>query len=559
MAGTPVWNSAAAQASPWIAPATPCMALWGSTPILVLFRTRLQPHAIFETAPVFVGAFTGGRDGLGNVLRPWVRHVLTHAATWQIPDYPMLVNNSWGSGMAVDDPLARRMIADSAELGLEMFHLDAGWFRGVGDWYADPKKFPQGIAPLADAAHSLGLKFGIWVNWAQAGTDVEPGALNVNDRETRDWLVADVPHGWQPEAFVGRTTDLGLPAAQMHAERELQRIVSSYKLDMLEHDGYVVTHNCARADHPHAPPPPGYSSVAKGSGIDLPDTANSTDVSYHAVRAYYETYSHLRQNHPELLLEICDDGGRMVDFGSAAHGDYFSITDSYDPLSNRRAFYDASHVLPPAMLEAYVQKWPTPSIENFRYMLRSGMMGWLTVMQDTNAWTPEQHSAAKQEFSLYKQELRPFIRDADLYHISKRPDGVRWDGIEYYDSAHARALVYAFRGTTPAETEHRFLLQGLEPNRQYRLHFQDGSAPDRMESGRALLIEGLSVSTQNPGQLRIDLYRPGKVMRVSFPGTPVVWQVVDFPVRGHLGNVGGTSFAQVRKTSRRMGVATVPA
>ncbi len=39
------------------------------------------------------------------------------------------------------------------------------------------------------------------------------------------------------------------------------------------------------------------------------------------------------------------------------------------------------------MLEAYVEKWPTPRIENFRYMLRSGMMGWLTIMLDTNAWT----------------------------------------------------------------------------------------------------------------------------------------------------------------------------
>ena len=96
----------------------------------------------------------------------------------------------------------------------------------------------------------------------------------------------------------------------------------------------------------------------------------------------------------------------MVDFGSAAHGDYFSITDTYDPLSNRRAFYDTSHVLPAAMLESYVEKWPTPRIENFRYMLRSGMMGWLTIMTDTNAWSPEQHADAKKEIDLYKKELR---------------------------------------------------------------------------------------------------------------------------------------------------------
>ena len=151
----------------------------------------------------------------------------------------------------------------------------------------------------------------------------------------------------------------------------------------------------------------------------------------------------------------------MVDFGSASHGDYFSITDTYDPLSNRRAFYDTSHVLPAAMLESYVEKWPTPRIENFRYMLRSGMMGWLTIMIDTNAWSPEQHAEAKKEIDLYKKELRPLIRDASLYHVSPRPDGVHWDGIEYWDPERQRGVVYAFRGTIEEEKTHSFPLQGL--------------------------------------------------------------------------------------------------
>jgi hypothetical protein len=99
------------------------------------FRTRLKPHDSFQTPTIFLGAYTEGLDGLGNVLRPWVRHVLGNPHAWHDPQYPLLVNNNWGSGLQVDETLARRMIRDSAELGLEMFHLDAGWFRGVGDWY----------------------------------------------------------------------------------------------------------------------------------------------------------------------------------------------------------------------------------------------------------------------------------------------------------------------------------------------------------------------------------------------------------------------------------------
>jgi alpha-galactosidase len=187
-----------------------------------------------------------------------------------------------------------------------------------------------------------------------------------------------------------------------------------------------------------------------------------------------------------------------VDFGSAAHGDYFSITDTYNPLSNRRAFFDTSHLLPAAMLESYVEKWPAPLPENFLYMLRSGMMGWVTIMLDTTAWTPEQHEAAQKAIALYKLKLRPLIRDAQLYHVSERPDGVHWDGMEYWDTARGEGVVFAFRGSIPDEAKHRFVLDGLDAAKRYRLHFQDGSAPDRVATGRELMQQGLTVDLRGP-------------------------------------------------------------
>jgi alpha-galactosidase len=229
------------------------------------------------------------------------------------------------------------------------------------------------------------------------------------------------------------------------------------------------------------------------------DGSNSTDVSYHATRAYYGIYERLRARHPKLLLEVCNDGGRMVDFGSAGHGDYFSITDTYDPLANRRAFYDASFVLPPAMLESYVEKWPAPRIENFRYMLRSGMLGWVSLMQDTGQWTGEQRAEAHTQFALYKSALRPLIREADVYHVAARPDGVNWDGIEYFSSALRRGVLYAFRGTAPDQPMHRFRLSGLKPEGRYRIKFQDqGSPAARVVAGRSLLQEGVQVSLALP-------------------------------------------------------------
>jgi alpha-galactosidase len=462
------------------------------------FKTRLKSGDSFETPMVFLGGTEGGIDATGIALRRWVRDVLTNPADWKNPHYPTLVNNSWGSGEAINEDLAMHMLRDSAELGFEMFHIDAGWFRGVGDWYPDPKKFPHGLAPIADEAHRLGLKFGLWCAWTQAALDTEPGALNLRDPRVNDWVVADTAAGWEPEPHQGQTIDLGVPEAAAWAQRELDRIVNDYHLDMLEHDGYLVTQGCDRSDHPHAPPDPTNTQILKAVSALLVESSNSTDVSYHSTQAYYSIYSTLRKNHPGLMLEICNDGGRMVDFGSAAHGDYFSITDTYDPISNRRAFFDASHVLPPAMLEAYVEKWPVPRIENFRYMLRSGMMGWLTIMLDTTTWTAEQHNVAKAEFELYRSTLRPFIRDAELYHISSRPDGAHWDSMEYFDPMRNEGVVFAFRGSIENQDRHTFLLEGVRRGTEYQLHFQDQSSPDKKVTGRELLEQGLSVALPVP-------------------------------------------------------------
>jgi hypothetical protein len=462
------------------------------------FRTRLAPGEIFETPVVFLGGFRDGSDGAGNVLRRWVRAVLGNPETWKNPNYPLVVNNSWGGGMDVNEEIALRMIRGSAELGVEMFHVDAGWFRGVGDWHPNPQKFPRGLAFIADDAHQHGLKFGLWVDWTQAGLSTEPGALNARDPKVQDWMVTDLPADWKPAPFKGQTIDLGVPEAKQWAQHEVERIVTEYDLDMLEHDGYLVAHGCDRTNHPHAAPDPLNKCIYKSWGAYWVDSSNSTDVSYHAVRAYYDIYSKMRQDHPGLLFEVCNDGGRMVDFGSASHGDHFSITDTYDPLSNRRAFYDTSHVLPTAMLESYVEKWPTPRIENFRYMLRSGMMGWLTIMTDTNAWSPEQHAEAKKEIDLYKRELRPFIRDASLYHVSPRPDGVHWDGIEYWDTDRQRGVVYAFRGTIAGENTHTYALRGLQRSGRYLLKFYDHSASDRTVTGRELMTRGLEVMLPLP-------------------------------------------------------------
>ena len=106
--------------------------------------------------------------------------------------------------------------------------------------------------------------------------------------------------------------------------------------------------------------------------------------------------------------------------------------------------------------------------------------------------------AAQREFALYKSSLRPLIREADLYHVSERPDGVRWDGIEYYSSRLRRGVLYAFRGSASDLPLHRFRLRGLNRSGRYRLNIQDSPAANRVLTGESLMQMGVDVRLALP-------------------------------------------------------------
>jgi hypothetical protein len=142
-------------------------------------------------------------------------------------------------------------------------------------------------------------------------------------------------------------------------------------------------------------------------------------------------------------------------------------------------------------------------------------MGWLTIMMDTTTWTAEQHAAAKEEFLTYKNQLRPLIRDAELFHVSSRPDGKHWDGMEYFDPQSGKGVLYAFHGSMPDEASHAFQLKGLRKDRRYALHFEDHSSPDRVAPGSELLEKGLTVKLNDPNTSELVFFHevsrtPGK-------------------------------------------------
>jgi hypothetical protein len=465
--------------------------------------TRILPGGTFSLPVCFLGLYRGNSEEGGAQLHRWVEAHLRPATTRPLPG--LFVNTWGGSGFGINEAMARQYIDDAQALGIEVFEVDAGWYRGVGDWHADPKKFPGGIKALSDYAHAKGLRFGLWLSWGLGGgaRGSDAGVLSVFNPLQREWFNTDYPDDWRQKVpWEGAPLCLGSAAARAWCFGDLSRVVRDYQIDVLRQDQVMIVESCKRAGHDHLPcgpdSPDDRGTAASWDPFQKRQTAEAVDVCAAAARGYYEVYDRLRGQHPHLLFEGCNGGSHILDFGYLKRVHFFQVDDTYEPLSNRQSFYDVSHAVPPAMIMQWVvDKAPGPSVANFKYMLRSGMAGTCTILQNTIGWPPDKREAAQALFRAYTNTLRPLIVSARLYRVLPRPDGKRWDGVQYHDSGNGRGALLVFRPDS-AEATQTIRLRGLERELTYRVTSADGSVSNATFRGEALMTGGLSVTLPEP-------------------------------------------------------------
>jgi hypothetical protein len=163
--------------------------------------------------------------------------------------------------MEVNKAKVEAMTSVAIEVGMEMVHVDAGWFMAVGDWRPDQKKFPgNSLRELSDYVHAHGMRFGMWVAWVQGGdhtafessNDPLRPTLSVFNATQNSWFSHKVEPAagntnfsatyHNPGPFTGAVMCLGSTAAQQWAVRRLQQVIQDFDLDMLEHDQPIITH-----------------------------------------------------------------------------------------------------------------------------------------------------------------------------------------------------------------------------------------------------------------------------------------------------------------------------
>ncbi|MET8306277.1 alpha-galactosidase [Micromonospora sp. NPDC005173] len=418
------------------------------------------------TLPVVTGAYSP--DGLDGLARVWHTHQRLLAGE-RLNPRPVLYNSWEATYFAVEAESQLALARIAAELGVETFVVDDGWFvgrdddtAGLGDWTPDPAKFPAGFDAFIADVRALGLNFGLWV---------EPECVN-----PRSTLYAEHPE-WV-YAVDGRPLtpvrnqyllDLGRPEVAEFVHSTVDGLLRRYDIDYLKWD----------FNRPRTEP-------------GRPDGVGALDLDGAHVANLHRIYERLRRDHPGVLIEACAGGGARTDLAMAARADVFWPSDNTGPLDRLAIQYGFLHANAPHLLSSWVTDAPglfdpRPRSLAFRFVL--AMAGVLGVGADIRAWTPAQRAEAAGWIARYKE-----IRDVVTYgevHLIGGPHQARC-AVQYTAPDERRVVVLAWHtgrldgaGLLPSRPV-RLPLRGLDPAARYR-------HGDRRYSGSHLSAVGLPV------------------------------------------------------------------
>ena len=354
----------------------------------------LAPGETLET-PVFAGLYTTG--GFGAASRIWHDYVRRHVLTHPGESRPVLYNSWEATGFDVDEAGQTALAARAARLGVELFVMDDGWFggrvserAGLGDWSANPDRFPHGLQPLADEVHRLGMAFGLWV---------EPEMVNPDSdlyRAHPDWVL-HMAHRDRTELRHQLVLNLARPDTAEWTHAWLDRLVGRHGIDFLKWDANRAFTEAGWPGHPD------------------PDR-----VWIEHTRAVYRIMDRLRADHPSLRIEACAGGGGRADLGVLGRTDQVWTSDNTDPVDRIGIQHGFSQLFPAQVMGAWVTDNPnvtTARTTPLRFRFHVAMAGALGLGGDLTTWTEDELKEAAELIATYKR-IRPVVQHGRAHRLA---------------------------------------------------------------------------------------------------------------------------------------------
>lgn len=438
------------------------------------FSYTLQGGESFETPKVFCGLAKGFGDMSRQMHKFTVQNVLPQAFAKK--PLPVLYNSWEATGFDVNAENQMRLAEKAAAAGVELFVMDDGWFgarnndrAGLGDWFVNSEKFPNGLQALISYVNSLGMDFGIWV---------EPEMVNADSdlyRAHPDWTYhydTRTPHELRNQ----RVLNLTRADVQAYLFEMLDRLLTENNIRYIKWD---------------------MNRPFSETGAD--NLENPQMLWYLHTMPVYDLVDRLRAKHPQVQFESCASGGGRSDLGALSHFDEVWPSDNTDAIDRMTLQKTYTLLRPVKTMRAWVTDIGGPNKPtSLEFRFNIAMQGALSLGGDLTKYSEADTEICRKNVALYK-EIRPLVQFGDLYRLADT-DEDEFLCTQYVNENKTESVVFlAARGTRFYKKRVTLRFAGLDPVRRYRLEF-DGKMVEKsgaylMEAGLAAHIRGADYNT----------------------------------------------------------------
>jgi alpha-galactosidase len=420
----------------------------GGGELLLPGELVLERGESYGTPWVVLTASASGLDGLSAQLHAFVRSLPAH------PNTPRpVVGNVWEAVYFNHDLDRLKELADRcAEVGIERFVLDDGWFgarrddtAGLGDWVVSEDVWPVGLGPIIDHVRARGMRFGLWF---------EPEMINRDSdlfRSHPDWILAI---GDRPplESRNQLVLDLGRPEVRSYLFSQIDAVLSAYPIEFVKWD-----HNRPLAD--------------AGSGI-----RGGAAGAHSQTLGFYALLDDLRRAHPDVEWESCASGGGRIDLGVIERVERFWTSDMTDALSRQLIQRWTSLIIPPEYLGAHVSapvNHQTGRQLSLDFRAATALFGSMGVEWDVTSATDAERKRLGQWISAYQRHRallhsgRVFRADVGAGQIAGEIGGeIYVHGVVSADRS--QAIVAYVQLDERVHEPAPFIVSGLDAETRYR-------------------------------------------------------------------------------------------
>ena len=414
------------------------------------FSWELKSGESFQTPEVVMVYSDKGLNKMSQTYHRLYRKRLMHGE-WRDKARPILLNNWEATYFDFNEEKILTIAKKAKEAGVELFVLDDGWFgarnddyRGLGDWYVNLEKLPDGISGLSKKVEELGLKFGLWVELEMVNKDSDLY------RAHPDWIIS-APNRFESHARHQNVLDFSRNEVVDYIYEMIAKVIRESSISYIKWDmnRYMS------------------EPYSKGSA-----PCEQGKVMHKYILGVYDLYTRLTTEFPHILFESCASGGARFDPAMLYFAPQTWCSDDTDASERTKIQYGTSYVYPIVSMGSHVSAVPnhqmhriTP-IETRANVAYFGTFGYEL---DLNLLSDAEIETVKKQIAFMKEHRELIQMDGDFYRLLSPFEGneTAWMVVSS-DKTQAVAAFYQRLNKVNASWL-RLKLDGLDDNTKYEV------------------------------------------------------------------------------------------